>query len=91
MAFYPPSTVRLEAAVSALLDRGDCDVAERVFRCQLVYRPIDPTYTVWAQSAIRASVAAAFARVLQRPFTVADDHWVLNLGEVEALLAEASC
>ena len=91
MSFYPPSTLRLEAAVNALLDLVDCGPAQRVLRCQLVYRPTDPSYTVWAQAGIRPLVSNALSKALQRPFVVSDNHWELNLAEVEALLAPPNC
>jgi hypothetical protein len=90
MAFYPPSTTRLQSAVTSLLRPGDGDTSERSVRCQLLYRPTNPSYTVWARSGIRERLSDALAGVLERSFSVSDDHWVLELTEAEALLAATS-
>ena len=87
MAFYPPSSTRLQSAVTSLLRPGDGDTSDRSVRCQLLYRPTEPSYTVWARSGIRAWLSDALAGVLGRPFTKSDDHWVLELKEAETLLA----
>jgi hypothetical protein len=90
MASYPPSTARLCTAVASLMHPGDGDRSELSVRCQLVYRPTDPSYTLWVRDGLKASLSAALAGVLDRPFTVSDNHWVLELHEAEALLAATS-
>ena len=45
------------------------------------------SYTLWVRLGLKESISAALAGVLERPFTVSDNHWVLELKEVEALLA----
>jgi hypothetical protein len=87
MASYPPSTARLHAAVTSLMQPGDGDRSEQSVRCQLVYRPTDPTYTLWVRHGLKQSLSVALTTVLERPFTVSDNHWVLELSEAEALLA----
>jgi hypothetical protein len=87
MPFYPPSSARLRSAVTSLLRPGDGDTSEQSVRCQLLYSPTIPSYTVWARSGIREWLSDALAGVLERPFTRTDNHWVLELKEAEALLA----
>jgi len=90
MAFYPPSTARLHRAVTSLMQPGDGDRSEQSVRCQLVYRPTDASYTLWVRGGLKESLSVALASVLERPFTVSDNHWVLELKEVEALLTATS-
>jgi hypothetical protein len=90
MAFYPPSTARLHRAVTSLMQPGDGDRSEQSVRCQLVYRPTDASYTLWVRGGLKESLSVALAGVLERPFTVSDNHWVLELKEVEALLTATS-
>ena len=90
MPFYPPSTARLHRAVTSLMQPGDGDRSEQSVRCQLVYRPTDASYTLWVRGGLKESLSAALAGVLERPFTVSDNHWVLELKEVEALLTATS-
>jgi hypothetical protein len=86
MASYPPSTTRLYAAVTSLMQPGDGDRSEQSVRCQLVYRPTNSTYTVWVRHGLKESVSVALATVLERPFAASANHWVLELTEAEALL-----
>ena len=90
MTFYPPSTARLHRAVTSLMEPGDGDRSEQSVRCQLVYRPTDASYTLWVRGGLKESLSVALASVLERPFTVSDNHWVLELKEVEALLTATS-
>jgi hypothetical protein len=90
MPFYPPSTARLHSAVTSLMQPGDGDRSEQSVRCQLVYRPTDASYTLWVRGGLKESLSVALAGVLERPFTVSDNHWVLELQEVEALLTATS-
>lgn len=90
MPFYPPSTARLHRAVTSLMQPGDGDRSEQSVRCQLVYRPTDASYTLWVRGGLKESLSAALAGVLERPFTVSDNHWVLELKEVETLLTATS-
>ena len=55
-------------------------------RCQLAYRPTNSTYTVWVRDGLKESLSAALATVLERPFAVWDNFWVLELTDAEALL-----
>lgn len=91
MISYPPSAARLQTAVGELLRLADVDSSERTVRCQLVYHPTKPSYTVWGQSTVREGLSAALVRVLNRPFAVSDNHWVVELNEAEALLTATSC
>lgn len=90
MPFYPPSTSRLHRAVTSLMQPGDGDRSEQSVRCQLVYRPTEATYTLWVRSGLKESLSIALAGVLARPFTVSDNHWTLELKEVETLLTATS-
>ena len=90
MPFYPPSAARLHTAVTSLMQPGDGDRSEQSVRCQLVYRPTDASYTLWVRGGLKESISVALAGVLERPFTVSDNHWVLELKEVEALLTATS-
>ena len=90
MTFYPPSTARMHRAVTSLMEPGDGDRSEQSVRCQLVYRPTDASYTLWVRGGLKESLSVALASVLERPFTVSDNHWVLELKEVEALLTATS-
>ena len=90
MSFYPPSTARLHTAVTSLMQPGDGDRSEQSVRCQLIYRPTDASYTLWVRGGLKESISVALAGVLERPFTVSDNHWVLELKEVEALLTATS-
>ncbi len=90
MSFYPPSTARLHTAVTSLMQPGDGDRSEQSVRCQLIYRPTDASYTLWVRGGLKESISAALTGVLERPFTVSDNHWVLELKEVEALLTATS-
>jgi len=90
MPFYPPSTARLHSAVTSLMQPGDGDRSEQSVRCQLIYRPTDASYTLWVRGGLKESLSVALAGVLERPFTVSDNHWVLELKEVEALLTATS-
>jgi hypothetical protein len=87
MPFYPPSTARLLRAVTSLMQPGDGDRSEQSVRCQLLYRPTDASYTLWVRVGLKASISVALAGVLERPFAASDNHWTLELNEVEALLA----
>jgi hypothetical protein len=90
MSFYPPSAARVHSAVTSLMQPGDGDRSEQSVRCQLVYRPTDASYTLWVRGGLKESISVALAGVLERPFTVTDNHWVLELKEVEALLTATS-
>jgi hypothetical protein len=90
MPLYPPSTARLHAAVTSLMLPDDGDRSEQSVRCQLVYRPSTSSYTLWVRGGLKESVSVALAGVLERPFPVSDNHWMLELNEVEALLAATS-
>jgi hypothetical protein len=90
MSFNPPSTTSVYGAVSSLLRSADGDRSERSIRCQLVYNPAAPSYTLWVRSGIREAMSAALATELGRPFEVNSDYWTLELKEVESLLASAN-
>jgi hypothetical protein len=90
MASYPPSTTRLYTAVTSLMQPGDGDRSEQSVRCQLVYRPTNSTYTLWVRHGLKESLSVALATVLERPFVVSENHWVLDLNEAEALLTATS-
>ena len=90
MASYPPSTARLHTAVTSLMQPGDGDRSEQSVRCQLVYHPTTPSYTLWVRAGLKESLSVALASVLERPFTVADNHWVLERHEAETLLKATS-
>ena len=90
MASYPPSTARLHAAVTSLMQPDDGDRSEQSVRCQLLYRPTNSSYTLWVRSGLKESISVALASVLKRPFAVSDNHWVLDLNEAEALLTATS-
>ena len=90
MSFNPPSTTSVYNAVSSLLRPTDGDRTERSIRCQLIYDPTTPSYTVWVRSGIREWVSASLASQLGRPFAVTSDYWTLRLEEVESLLASTS-
>jgi hypothetical protein len=87
MSFDPPSTASVYEALSALLRPADGDRSERSIRCQLIYNPAAPSYTLWVRSGIRESMSAALASELGRPFAVTSDYWTLELKEVESLVA----
>jgi hypothetical protein len=53
----------------------------------MLYRASDASYTVWVRSGIREWTSTALASVLGRPFTAADDYWLLHREEAESLLA----
>jgi|KBSSwiStaDraftv2_1062776.scaffolds.fasta_scaffold155978_2 hypothetical protein len=90
MSFNPPSTTSVYGVVSSLLRPADGDRSERSIRCQLVYNPAAPSYTLWVRSGIREAMSAALATELGRPFEVNSDYWTLELKEVESLLASAN-
>ena len=90
MAIYPPSPAQLHAAVTSLMHPGDGDRSDQSVRCQLVYRPTNSSYTLWVRGDLKESLSVALASVLERPFAVSDNHWVLELKEVEALLTATS-
>ena len=90
MPVYPPSTARLHRAVTSLMRPGDGDRSEQSVRCQLIYRPTDAKYTLWVRGGLKESLSVALADVLARPFAVSASYWVLELNEVEALLAATS-
>jgi hypothetical protein len=54
------------------------------------FRPTDASYALWVRGGLKESLSVALASVLERPFTVSDNHWVLELKEVEALLTATS-
>lgn len=90
MSFRPPSTTSIYEAVSSLLRPADGDRSERSIRCQLIYNPAAPSYTLWVRSGIRESMSAALAAELGRPFEVSSDYWTLELKEAESLLASTN-
>jgi hypothetical protein len=90
MSFRPPSTTSIYEAVSSLLRPADGDRSEHSIRCQLIYNPAAPSYTLWVRSGIRESMSAALAAELGRPFEVSSDYWTLELKEAESLLAAAN-
>ena len=78
--------MRLHTAVTSLMQPGDGDRSEHSVRCQLAYRPTNSTYTVWVRHGLKEALSAALTTVLERPFAVWDNYWVLELTEAQALL-----
>ena len=84
----PPPTLQLYSAIRSFLRDGDGDRSERSIRCQLLFRPVDDSsYTVWVRSAIREYLSAQLGRAIGRSLPPTDDYWILNIREVERLLA----
>ena len=87
MTPHPPSALHVHSAITNLM-RWERD-ADPSLRCQLVYDPNRPTYTVWSRGPLRESVGAALASELGRPFAQSEDYWTLELSEAETLLKTA--
>ena len=90
MSFRPPSTTSVYNAVSSLLRSTDGDRSERSIRCQLIYDPIAPSYTLWVRSGLREWMSTVLASSLGRTFAVSNDYWTLKLEEVESLVASTN-
>lgn len=90
MATYPPSSTRVGCAIAALLGVPPTTDRDEI-RCQLLYHPQNPRYTIWVKGPSRAGLAAALTTSLKRAFEVSDDHWLLLLNEAEQLLLDTGC
>lgn len=90
MSSYPPSSTRVGSAIAVLLGVSSSTELDQI-RCQLVYHPLNPRYTVWVKGTSRVALGAALTTTLKRPFAATDDHWLLQLDEAEHLLVHTDC